>query len=121
MQIVKGWTDGDELRERVYQVAGNPQNGAGVKLDTCETYGSGFDSLCAIWSDPDFDPTHSAFYYARVIENPVCRWSQRMCAAAGVRCHDPDTIGEGFEDCCSKQHRPIVQERAWTSPIWYQP
>jgi hypothetical protein len=121
VQIVKGWTDGDELRERVYEVAGDPGNGAGVKLDTCEPYGSGFDSLCAVWSDPDFDPAHSAFYYARVIENPVCRWSQRMCVAAGVRCDDPTSVGEGFEDCCSQPHRPIVQERAWTSPIWVQP
>jgi len=121
LQIVKGWTDGDELRERIYEVAGDPRNGASVKLDTCEPVGSGFDSLCAVWSDPDFNPAHSAFYYARVIENPVCRWSQRMCVAAGVDCDNPSGVGEGFEGCCSEQHRPTVQERAWTSPIWVQP
>jgi hypothetical protein len=121
VQIVKGWTDGDELRERVYEVAGDPQNGASVELDTCEPVGSGFDSLCAVWSDPDFDPAQSAFYYARVIENPVCRWSQRVCVAAGVDCDDPTSVDEGFEGCCSERHRPVVQERAWTSPIWVQP
>ena len=34
---------------------------------------------------------------------------------------DESTIGEGFEPCCAKDHRPLVQERAWTSPIWYRP
>ena len=62
-----------------------------------------------------------AFYYLRVIENPSCRWSQRMCAAAGVNCEVPMTIGKGYEPCCSAQHRPIIQERAWSSPIWYTP
>lgn len=121
VQIIKGWVDDDTSYERVYEVAGDPDNGARVDPDTCEAVGAGASSLCGVWRDPDFDPAHLAFYYARVIENPTCRWSQRLCLAAGVRCEDASTIGDGLEDCCSDRHRPIIQERAWTSPIWYQP
>ena len=121
VQIVKGWLAGDTLRERVIEVAGDPQKGATVDPATCETSGAGFDSLCSVWRDPDFAPGQHAFYYARVIENPTCRWSQRLCVARGVQCDDPSTIGEGLEGCCAEEHRPVIQERAWTSPIWYRP
>jgi hypothetical protein len=56
-----------------------------------------------------------------VVENPTCRWSQRLCVAAGVDCAKPETIGEGFEGCCAPEHRPVIQERAWSSPVWYIP
>lgn len=121
VQIIKGWLGEDASHERVFDVAGDPDNGASVDLDTCAASGEGPTSLCAVWRDPEFDPAQLAFYYARVIENPSCRWSQRLCLAAGVRCDDPSTIGDGLEDCCSDRHRPIIQERAWTSPIWVQP
>ena len=121
LQIVKGWLEGDVLRERVIEVAGNRQQRAGVDPRTCETSGAGFDSLCSVWRDPDFAPEQHAFYYARVIENPTCRWSQRLCIARGVRCDDPRSIGEGLEGCCADEHRPVIRERAWTSPIWYRP
>jgi hypothetical protein len=62
-----------------------------------------------------------AFYYARVLENPTCRWSQHLCANAGVRCDEPETIGAGYAACCAESHRPTIRERAWTSPIWYTP
>jgi hypothetical protein len=121
VQIVKGWLEGDALREKVFEVAGNPTNGARVDTRTCEREGAGFDSLCSVWRDPDFAPDQHAFYYARVVENPTCRWSQKLCNAKGVRCDDPSTIGEELEGCCAEDHRPVIQERAWTSPIWYRP
>lgn len=121
VQIVKGWLDGEDLREQVIEVAGDPDNGAGVDPLTCETHGSGFDDLCGVWRDPDFGASQHAFYYARVVENPTCRWSQKLCRVRGVRCDQPDTIGEGLEGCCAEDHRPVIQERAWTSPIWYRP
>jgi hypothetical protein len=121
VQIVKGWLADGATHERVYDVAGSAEGGAGVDPSTCETFGGGARSLCSVWRDPDFAPDQSAFYYARVVENPTCRWSQLACVAAGVRCGDPSTHSEGFEGCCSEEHRPVIQERAWTSPIWYRP
>lgn len=121
VQIIKGWMTEDATYEQVYEVAGNADNGATVDTTTCQTSGTGAQSLCAVWRDPDFDAAQSAFYYARVVENPTCRWSQKLCASVGVSCDDEATIPDGFEDCCSEKHRPVIQERAWTSPIWYRP
>ncbi len=120
IQVVKGWLEGGELREQVFEAAGGDQ-GASVDTRTCRTGGSGADELCAVWRDPDFDPAQRAFYYARVLENPTCRWSQHLCVAAGVNCEDPATLKPGYEACCSPINRPVIQERAWTSPIWYAP
>jgi hypothetical protein len=120
LQIVKGWVEDGATHERVYDVAGG-ENGAGVDLLTCERTGAGASSLCVVWSDPDFDPSVPSFYYGRLLENPSCRWSQYVCNQAGVRCGDPDSIPDALEACCSEAHRPIIQERAWTSPIWYTP
>jgi len=79
-QVIKGWANKDgETFEEVYDVAGNPDNGASVDTDTCTPTGTGSDTLCAVWEDPDFDPTQNAFYYVRVVENPVCRWHKRLC------------------------------------------
>jgi hypothetical protein len=124
IQVVKGWVEDGEARERVYHVAGDDQGLASVDPATCEptdASAGGADALCRVWSDPDFDPAERAFYYARVVETPTCRWSQRLCNAAAVDCSAPATIPEGYEPCCSEAHRPIVRERAWTSPIWYSP
>jgi hypothetical protein len=120
VQIVKGWIDGGEAREKVFDVAGG-LNGASVDSSTCERKGEGASQLCAVWEDPDFDGDDRAFYYARVLENPTCRWSQKLCVDAGVRCDDPSSIARGYEACCSETHVRTQQERAWTSPIWYTP
>jgi len=120
VQLVKGWYENGELFERVVDVAGG-DNGASVDIDTCEQSGTGHRALCTVWSDPDFNPQAQAFYYTRVLENPSCRWSQQVCAAAGVRCDDPATVPEGLANCCAAEHRKVIQERAWSSPIWYTP
>lgn len=122
IQVIKSWIDSSgEAREQVLDVAGDSANGASVNTNTCETAGEGFAQLCTVWRDNNFDPTESAYYYSRVVENPSCRWSQRMCVAAKVDCAIPNTIGEGYEACCAAEHRPVIQERAWSSPIWYRP
>lgn len=122
IQIIKGWVDDKGAKqERVYEVAGNPDNGASVDLKSCQTSGEGFQNLCSVWQDPAFAADQHAYYYARVVENPTCRWSQQICVASGVDCSKPDTITEEFEACCAVEHRPVIQERAWTSPIWYRP
>jgi hypothetical protein len=122
IQIIKGWVDADgQKHEAVHEVAGNPDNGASVDLNTCALQGAGASSLCAVWEDPDFDPEQSAFYYARVVENPSCRWSTRQCLAAAVDCSVPEAVPPDFADCCNADFPQTVQQRAWTSPVWYRP
>jgi hypothetical protein len=133
VQIVKGWLTADgQTHERVFDVAGDPNNGASVDPATCATVGSGARELCTVWEDPQFDRSQRAFYYARVLENPVCRWSTVLCKATGVDPFAADcdaqaaAAGAAFADCCLTQDEeaflsPVVQERAWTSPVWYRP
>jgi hypothetical protein len=113
IQIVKGWVAGGEAHQAVFDVAGDPDNGARVDPETCERQGPGFDSLCAQWRDPDFEPAQPAFYYARVVENPSCRWTAHQCKSLPA--------GERPASCDDPALPRDVQERAWTSPIWYQP
>ncbi len=114
IQVVKGWVDAEGLfYQQVFDVAGDAENGAGVDLDTCTPTGPGATSLCAVWSDPDFDPAIDAVYYARIVENPSCRWSAHLCLTL------PE--GERPDGCTSDQLPRVIQERAWTSPIWYAP
>jgi hypothetical protein len=142
IQIVKGWVDASgETRERVHEVVGEPDNGADVDPDTCAPRGRGAQTLCAVWEDPDFDPAEDAFYYARVLENPTCRWSTLQCQAAGVNPFSPDCAeqaaaateaahergaqGDVYGKCCLDPaaepfYTPVIQERAWTSPIWVE-
>ncbi|MDE0885482.1 MAG: DUF3604 domain-containing protein [Myxococcota bacterium] len=112
-QVIKGWLGDDgQFHQKVYDVAGGA-NEASVDLDTCAPKGAGADSLCSVWSDPDFDPGRNASYYVRVIENPSCRWTQRQCIAL-----PPDSRPE----VCTKPVVPqTIQERLWSSPIWYDP
>jgi len=119
-QVVKGWLDATGPHERVYDVVGNLNNGAGVDPATCALTGTGSDSLCTVWTDPDFHADEAAFYYVRVIENPTCRWSTRVCTAARVDCTTlPAT--DPFAQCCHPRLPRDIRERAWTSPIWYYP
>jgi hypothetical protein len=109
-QVIKGWIDRAGLAHvEVYDAAGG-DNGATVNPTTCEPQGEGADSLCAVWTDPDFDPSVPAYYYVRVVENPRCRWSTHDCQALGPKA--PPVCAE---------LPAAIQERAWTSPIWYEP
>jgi Protein of unknown function (DUF3604) len=119
IQIVKGWVEGGQAREAVFDVAGTAANGAGVDLATCTPHGTGSADLCTVWTDPAFDPAQPAFYYARVLENPTCRWQVWQCNALGVDCQRP--VPPGLAACCDDSVPRTVQERAWTSPIWYRP
>jgi len=116
-QIIKGWLENGEHRERVYDVACSdglsvdsqthrcPENEAWVNLGDCSiSADSGARELKVFWQDPDFRTDQEAFYYSRVLENPVCRWSTWDSVRAGEkpRSDIPATI----------------QERAWSSPIW---
>jgi Protein of unknown function (DUF3604) len=133
----------------VYRVGGEPGNPrnpeVGVDADTCETKPGGFERLCQVWEDPEFDPSQRAFYYVRVLEKPVCRYSTHWCRERiGVDPFDLDQCNADLKAlaesddaqqkqkaqqgaaCCSDQTtfpfvQPVIQERAWTSPIWYEP
>jgi hypothetical protein len=114
-QVIKGWVDDDGASyEKVYDVVlANADPAPSVDLESCEAQGEGITSHCVLWSDPDFDPEQSAFYYARIIENPTCRWSTRKCGAMPA--------ADRPESCADEAIPSTVQERAWSSPIWYTP
>jgi hypothetical protein len=120
IEIVKGWIEGGETRERVVRVVGGDAR-VEVDLASCEVRGSAPKSLCGVWTDPDFDPAEPAFYYVRLREVPSCRWTQWACVDEGVRCDGPSGAPEGWEYCCTDEVPRTIQERAWSSPIWYRP
>jgi hypothetical protein len=120
VQIVKGWVADGVAHERVFDVAGGPTD-ARVDPASCALSSGGFDDLCSVWRDPQFDPTQPAFYYARVLQVPTCRWSAYACNARGVDCSDLARIPHALAACCDTRYPRTVQQRAWTSPIWYSP
>ena len=113
LQVVKGWIEDGAAHQQVYDVAGDADNGASVELGSCTPQGAGADALCTVWTDPSFNPAQLAFYYVRVLENPSCRWNTWVCnrlspASRPAVCDDPAVP-------------KTIQERAWTSPIFYAP
>ncbi len=120
IQIVKGWLDDAGTHEQVFDVAGAAGDGSTVDVATCTPTPRGSATLCDVWTDPSFDPTRPAFYYARVLEDPSCRWSRRLCNAEGVDCATLATDSP-LRACCDGSLPDTIQERAWTSPIWYVP
>ena len=121
IQIIKGWLDEKgKTHERVYDVAvsdgrkidenGRCKTSVGNTVDIEAanwTNTIGASELATVWTDPGFDPKQKAFYYARVIEIPTPRWVLY------------DKVRFGAE--IPKGAKLIHQERAYTSPIWYNP
>ena len=120
LQIIKGWVEDGAPWEQVYDAACSdglqvdrsthrcPNNGATVDLADCsisENVGNG--ELLTLWTDPDFDTSQRAIYYVRVLGNPTCRWNTWDAIRAGAEPR-PDLPA-------------TLQERAWSSPIWYVP
>lgn len=121
LQIVKAWERHGETHEKVFDVAGDPENGASVNPATCEPQGQGYAGLCTVWKDPEFNPDDNALYYARVLENPSCHWSRMQCNAEfGKRQLDCTTlpVDDPLRACCDGTLPESIQERTWTSPIW---
>lgn len=120
LQIIKGWVEDGKAKERVYDVACSdglspdsethrcPDNGARVNLSDCSvSREKGAVEMQTLWRDPDFTSDTQAFYYVRVLENPSCRWSTWDAIRSGIA-PNPDLPASH-------------QERAWSSPVWYQP
>ncbi len=142
VQIIKGWVDdAGQTHEKVFDIAGDANNGAGIDPQSCGRVGRGMQQSCTVWQDPQFEADEDAFYYVRVLENPTCRWSTLQCQAAGVNpfsdqcaeqaatatasAHDNGASGDVFGKCCIDPaqeafYSPTIQERAWSSPIWYR-
>jgi hypothetical protein len=119
-QIVKGWLDADgRVHEKIYDVAWSgdrkpasdgkiPAVGSTVDVAAATwTNSIGATELIALWKDPEFDPRQRAFYYGRVLEIPTPRWTAYDAKYFGVTMPQEVTIE--------------MQERAYTSPIWYNP
>ena len=122
VQVVKGWIGADGVAQvTIYNVAwsGNrrpdrdgrlPPVGNTVSLETGDYEDSiGAAQLTTVWSDPDFDPTLRAFYYVRVLQIPTPRHT--LLDTIALR-QPPESAGG---------HASIIQERAYSSPIWYTP
>jgi hypothetical protein len=120
IQIVKGWSKSGETFEKVYDVVWSgdrkpdastgkvPAVGNTVDIKNASyTNTIGATELKKVWKDPQFDPKLNAFYYARVIQIPTPRWSTYDAKKLGVP--PPSSVPA------------TIQERAWTTPIWYTP
>ena len=122
IQIIKGWLDASgQTHVKIYDVCWSdtdrrslsetgklPPVGDTTDLTTATlTNTIGDPNLYGLWSDPDFDPSEPAFYYARILEIPTPRWTAYDAVRYGIKM--PEEV-------------PMkIQERAWTSPIWYTP
>lgn len=120
VQIIKLWHDAAGSHEKIFDVAWStgrtrdPQTGrlqpVGNTVNAAAaTYTNtiGATELVGTWTDPAFDPAQQAIYYARVIEIPTPRWATYLAMRSGV--------------AQPADAKPWLQERAWTSPIYYTP
>jgi len=120
IQIVKGWAKSGQSFEKIFDVVWSgdrkadkwtgvvPPVGNTVDVENATyTNSIGAVELKTVWTDPEFDPSLHAFYYARVLEIPTPRWTTIQAKKLGVA--PPDVVAA------------TLQERAWSSPIWYTP
>ena len=119
VQIIKAWVDADgNSEEKIFDVAASNQRVPEPGTDKLPPVGNTVDavsanytnsigdaSLAAVWTDPEFDRSQQALYYARVLEIPTPRWSTFDAKTLGIKPMEPVAI----------------QERAITSSIWYSP
>lgn len=114
LQLIKGWIDADgKGRYQVLPIAGTPDSKATVDPTTGERTGAGHASLCTVYRDEDFAADQHAYYYLRVVENPSVRWSVYDCLRIAPEKRPPV--------CSDGSYPSVIQEMAWTSPIWYRP
>ena len=116
IQIIKGWVENGEMKEKIYNVAASDgraigKDGKVANLDApidpatgAFNTSKGSSELMAVWSDPDFDSSEHAFYYMRVLQLPTARWTFFDAMREGVKF--PKEVPES------------IIERAWGSPIW---
>lgn len=120
IQVVKGWSKQGQSFEKVFDVAWSgsrtpdpftgklPPVGSTVNLmDATYTNTIGSVELKGVWTDPEFDPGLDAFYYVRALEIPTPRWTTIQARELGIA--PPNNVAA------------TIQERAWSSPIWYTP
>ncbi|MEM7016979.1 MAG: DUF3604 domain-containing protein [Pseudomonadota bacterium] len=119
VQVIKGWVDGNEQKQRVWDVvcsADRTPNEEGrcaptpatVNPQNCDRLdGAGASELQTMFTDPDYRQDQHAFYYVRVLENPSCRWTTWMANKAGIEVPKDVPMTE--------------QHRGWSSPIWVKP
>ena len=118
VQMIKAWLEDGTAQEQVVDIACSdglapdvesglcPNNGAKVSLKDCSISTDKGDSEIKVrWTDPNFKSDQSAVYYVRILENPSCRWSTY------------DSVHLGLAP--PKDVPATIQERAWSSPIWY--
>jgi predicted small lipoprotein YifL len=113
-QVVKVTAEGEQVYDAVCADGSEPEattqrcrdNGARVDIATCKTSGAGASELKTLWQDPDWKAEQAASYYVRVLENPKCRWSTW------------DAVRNGTPP--NPKMDSVLQDRAWSSPIWVQ-
>jgi hypothetical protein len=112
LQVVEGRVGPDgTIEERVHTLAWSDDPGW-LDSQSCDA-GGGDSSFCVAWQPPDFDPQRPTFWYVRVLEVPTCRWSTLQCDSFDDDLRPPR--------CDEGSVESVVQQRAWSSPIWYEP